>query len=207
MNNKRQELAERIQRRIYGGDLTKDKQVHIVEIGLALDAAASYVISRNILDNIKVGNKNVNGQYIISFRNIEVKKDSETDQSYIDLPAKYISLPNDGGILSVVDMKNITNPYIPVRFGSASANLTCGNLEGRIGYYPEADKLFFTKDIYEKKIKKLMVKLISSSVNDITDDQKYNLPIELEFEVVEMVVKHFMLKPNDEINDGIQMNK
>lgn len=203
MINKRSQLAERILLIMYGGDLTKDRVHEIPDIELAIDSQFAYLMKQNYFTNISLDERNVDGQYVTTFKNIEATLDEERNEYYITKPATYVNLPRCAGIVRISPMKQLDDNGIPIEpfiytpSGTSYQSLPCFYLDGRNGYYPEGDKIYFRKETKGK----LMVKLLVAGITDI------NLTPDMEDPIISYVLKVYIpQQPSDKTNDTIKIS-
>ncbi len=201
-------IAEQIERRISGGDFQTTHPIDKREIILLIRQTTNFFIRQNLFENIKVGENSINGQYLSTFKNVEVKKDTDTDLTFSTLPAKYLELPHDKGLFQISPMKNqFDDVFIPIRAGAAGLfnNSPAGKLEKRIGFWPEGDRVYYKQDLLKKKIDKVLIKLVIDSPEDIDINDPYPIPPDLEIRIVEHVMGIMMQTGNivqDKINDA-----
>lgn len=197
-------LAERIIRILAGGDRNIDDfNIDIREVEMMVSSTCNYFVQQNLFQNITQAQHNVDGQYIATFKDVPVLFDDSTDLSYAKLPAKYITMPHDRGIHQVSLMKDQFNVFIPIRNGAMAVfkNSPAGRLEGKTGFFPEGELIYFVKDI-SKTTDKLLVKLVIASVNDIASDTSF-IPPNLEIPIIEKVLGIFRYeKPQDKQNNN-----
>lgn len=167
-----QVLRDQIIRRLVGGDQISDSQLDPREIELLILQVLNTAIKIEYFTNIKADDVHgVTGQYIAIYV-LDVKKDTVRKEDYIILPQPFVSLPNDKGLDQITPMNGKCKFFIPVKVGFSSLynGLAAGNLEMRTGFYPERNKVFFTKDIIAQGTSKVMVKIIAAVGDDVVID-------------------------------------
>ena len=202
-----EQISEQAIRIIAGGDRNIDDfEIDIREVQLLVAQTANYFIKQNLFQNIAQGQHNVGGEYVASFKNIDILFDTDTDLAYIDLPAKYISLPYDRGIHQISLMKDQFNVFIPIRNGAMAIfkNSPAGRLEGRIGYWPEQGRVYFTTDI-STKIDKCLVKQIITGADGVLVQTQFIAP-DVELPILEKVIGLLRMRlPQDKQNNNIEV--
>lgn len=167
-----QVLRDQIIRRLVGGDQISDSQLDPREIELLILQVLNTAIKIEYFTNIKADDVHgVTGQYLAIYV-LDVKKDPIRKEDYIILPQPFVSLPNDKGLDQITPMNGKCKFFIPVKIGFSSLynGLAAGNLEMRTGFYPERNKVFFTKDIIAQGTSKVMVKIIAAVGDDVVID-------------------------------------
>ena len=184
-----EQISEQAIRIIAGGDRNIDDfEIDIREVQLLVAQTANYYVKQGLFQNISQGEHNLGGEYIATFKNIDIQYDEDLALSYIDLPAKYISLPYDRGIHQISLMKDQWHVFIPIRNGAVAifANSPAGRLENRTGYYPEQEKVYFTKDL-SKSVDKCLVKQVIASAEGVAATTQF-IPPDVELPILEKVV-------------------
>lgn len=201
-------LSEQVIRLLSGGDRNMDdSEWDIREINLFVSQAANYFIKQNLFQNFAEGEKGLDGQYIATFYDVPVQFDSKLNLAYSVLPAKYIALPHDRGLQQISPMQDQWNVFMPIRSGAMALfkNSPAGRLEGRLGFFPEGGKVFYTKDI-SNDIPTVLVKLIVAGADDVSTSVPF-IPAEIELPIIEKVfelLRHRL--PQDKINNNNPQN-
>lgn len=147
----------------------------------------------------------ISGAYYYTFKNISVLQDEDTDQYYFELPASTMELPGGIGIKDVAPMQDPTHGYRPVQngFNTLYQNLASSMLQGYIGYYEEAGKIFFVNTTASNNPDKVLIKL-AVPFDGIAEDAVINIPMDAQMEAVTAVVQYFLQQPQkDETNDRV----
>jgi hypothetical protein len=166
------QLRELIIRRLSGGDPSSDTQLDDREIDMHILQAANAAIKIEYYTNIKAEDVHgVSYQYIYTSV-LDVQKDQIRGEEYIILPVPYVALPNDKGIHQIDPMNGKCKTFIPVKNGSIAMyrGTAAGNLEGNTGFYPERNKVYFTKPIICQGTSKVRVKQIVAHGDDTVFD-------------------------------------
>lgn len=166
------QLRELIIRRLSGGDPSSDSQLDEREIDMHILQAANAAIKIEYYTNIRAEDVHgVSAQYLyVSV--LDVKKDTIRKEEYVDLAVPYIALPNEKGIHEIEPLNGKCKTFIPTKNGSESLfrGTPAGYLEGQTGFYPERNKVFFTKPIICQGTSKVRVKQIVSAGDDTVFD-------------------------------------
>lgn len=195
-----QVLRDQIIRRLVGGDQISDSQLDPREVELLILQVLNTAIKIEYFTNIKADDVHgVTGQYLAIYV-LDVKKDSIRKEDYIILPQPFVSLPNDKGLDQITPMNGKCKFFIPVKvgFNSLYNGLAAGNLETRTGFYPERNKVFFTKDIIAQGTSKVMVKIIAAVGDDVVIDPA------MEESIIQSVIEIMLPKlPQDKIVNNV----
>jgi len=116
--------------------------------------------------------KGVSGQYLATFV-CDVSRDNVRCETYITVPTPYIAIGGtDKGIKEVSPMNDLQQSYVPTANGSKNIyrGLPAGNLEQRVGFYPERNKIYFLQDVLKKGVSKVRLKLIVANGDDMVID-------------------------------------
>jgi len=193
-------LRDQIIRRLVGGDQISDSQIDPREIELLILQVLNAAIKIEYFTNIRAEDVHgVSGQYIATYI-CDVKKDLVRREDYITLTQPFVALPNDKGLDQITPMNGKCRFFIPVKVGFSSLynGLPAGNLELKTGFYPERNKVFFTKDIMSQGTSKVMVKLIVAAGSDVV------IPPDMEETIVKEVMSIMIPKmPQDKIVDNV----
>lgn len=205
MYTTKNKLAEQIIRLLDGGDPSDDSKHDKRAIILHIEQAVAFLVKGNFLKTLLVADTGIDSHYISTFRNVEVLRDDELEMSYSEIPHSYIELPKDKGIHLVCAMKAQDVPYVPVRNGSQAlySHSAASNLEGRTGFWPEAKRIYYTKDIFTAGCKKVLMKLIVPSPSNVDDDDSYPISTDMELPVINQVLQLMGVNvPTDDVNDN-----
>jgi len=134
----------------------------------------------------------ISSSVIATYRNQSVLADGSA--FYVNLPAHPVRLPHDMGVLSVAPDGSFSGAYIPVpsSMWDLIASLDEADLENQVGFYPEGDRIYFTKDPGVSSVK---VKLIVVDPYQIGDTDMLPLPADLEIDVIKGALQMFGLPP------------
>lgn len=144
-----------------------------------------------------------NGSVLAFYENIAVE--SSNGKSQATLPVKPIKMPRNMGIWAVYPKYTTDSNYdydnelIPLQMGQGGlikSQVLLNSLLGQVGYENFGDKLIFTKDI--KALFPDVVLAMRLAIMDVSQYGDYDaLPLlpEQEIDVINQVVKIFMMQP------------
>jgi hypothetical protein len=164
-------LAEQVMRLLNGGDYSpSDSKWDIREIAIAVEQASAKLIRLRTFEEYRSGEPNSPGQYLATFTGIPIQRDTTRNLSYIDIPAKYISLPKGRGVHSIGPEGNEFVKYIPLDAGALNfTNIRQAPfLQGNSGYWLEGSNAYFSNELKGN----VVIKLITGSdlVADMESD-------------------------------------
>jgi hypothetical protein len=199
-------LAEQCLRILSGGDVSKDSEIQIREVMLAVSQARDFLVRQELWQLLALGEVDISGEYITSFEDVAVKKDVNKNLFYSDIPAEYINLPRDTGVYQISLMQDQFNSFVPVSasFLSMYRGLAAQNLNGRKGYFVEKGKVYYTGLESSDNVEKVLIKLVVAS-SEIDEDDVFPIPADKELEVIRMAVQMYSMEkqiPNDQLNDN-----
>jgi len=201
--NKLDQMTELVHLKLAGGDISKDSPFDRREVKLHIENALNNKLRIDLFENYSES-KEIQGHYLATFTSIPVQYDATRQLSYLDLPARYVSLPRNRGLFSIGAEGNQANSYIPTMAGSLNFSTTRQTpfLEGQVGYYPEGSKAIFTSDISNAGANSINteVQLVIAADGDTFD---VFVPANIEAEVIEYVYQTMANKsPEDKVNDN-----
>jgi len=164
-------LAEQVMRLLNGGDYSpSESDFDIREIGIAVEQASAKLIRLRTFEEYRSVESNSFGQYLAVFTGQIIKKDTVRNLSYIDIPAKYISLPKGRGVHSIGPEGNEFVKFIPLDAGALNfTNIRQAPfIQGNSGYWLEGSKAYLTSELAGNTIVKLITG--SSLVSDMESD-------------------------------------
>lgn len=192
------QVAELIQRIYEGGDLSPTSKLDFRECIMHCEIALSDIIKTKAEIDFQKGSRDIDGQYVISYKNVSVVKDSDLNLYYSSIPESGISLPNlNSGIVSVSLMKSQNNSFIPLSNGIigllGAQDAWC--LEGQVGFYVENGNIFFVNG---SKLagKSVLIKMASTGEDTMVSQG-------IEGQIIDIVLKRLGTQvPEDIINDN-----
>jgi hypothetical protein len=166
---------------------------------VAVGQALAVVVKQDFFNGKQDGVTEINGQYIFSFSDVAVTLDSARNKYYADLPAAYISLPHDYGVVSVSLMKSDDTPF--VRMAAGQIGMITGtmaeNLQGNTAYAIENARIYLPKTKVWDNTDALLVK-IAVSLDGIDDDTTIFLPPDAQEALITMVMNKYNPQPPKE---------
>ncbi len=194
------QLRDQIIRRLSGGDQISDSAIDDREIEMYILQVLNAAIKIEYFTNIRADDVHgVSGQYIATYV-LPIQKDLIRQEQYIILTQPFISLPHDKGLNQITPMNGKCKFFIPVNVGFSALyhGLDAGNLELHTGFYPERNKVFFTKDVLGQGTSKVMVKIIAAVGSDVVIDPG------MEESIIKEVIGIMIPKlPQDKIVDNV----
>lgn len=188
-------LAEQIQR-LYARFLDKDNPSDVIdlrEVKLLINQSINKVLKLQVADSFKAGMVDVPKCNLIEYT-CAVVAETGNNRSYITLPAIPLTLPMDMGIWSIAAATGAMTPYIPIPAQDVlvfqGANLSY--LEGKIGYYLQGKKVYFTKNITltaNGSVTSVVVNLLVSDFGVITDTEALPISPEVESAIIDDVLQ------------------
>ena len=188
-------LAEQIQR-LYARFLDKNNPSDVIdlrEVKLLVNQSVNKVLKLQVADSFKAGMIDVPKCNLLEYTSA-VTADTGNNRSYITLPAIPITLPMDMGIWSITPTSGAMTPYIPIPAQDVlvfqGANLSY--LEGKIGYYLQGKKVYFTKNITltaNGSISSVVVNLLVSDFTQLSDTDMLPISPEVESAIIDDVLQ------------------
>lgn len=188
-------IAEQIQR-IYARFIDKENLSDVIdtrEINLLMNQSINKVLKLQVADSFKAGLVDVPKCNLLEYT-CAVTADAGNNRSYITLPAIPLTLPMDMGIWSIAATTGAMTPYIPIPAQDVlvfqGANLSY--LEGKIGYYLQGKKVYFTKNITlaaNGTVTSVVVNLLVMDFSQIGDNDVLPISPEVESAVIDDVLQ------------------
>lgn len=200
MEEKYSIIAEQILRLFSGGDGSDDNTFDPREVELLVAEAHSYLVKSEYFQNIKAGESHsVNSEHLSSFIKIPVLVDTDRKESFSQLPSQYISLPGNKGINEVRQYgKPAALPLVPLKPGvnSLLSGTASGGMNGRLTYYPEADRIYFPEKAgCDLPFKFVNIRLVVPSGASVSMGQE----LAIMAEVTKIMAQR---RPQDKVNDN-----
>lgn len=196
-------LAERILRKINGGDYATSKQVDKRDVYLEIEACRNTLISKYL----NIEGDDINGDFISTYTGVKILKDKTRNRLYSVLPAQVISLRAGKGIRQISGAKDERNVYIPMNAGDMGvfAGLEAEQLGGKIGFWLEGDKVYYNDNMpFDFEGHEVLIKMISS-IYALPEDAWIPIPAEVETELQDLVMQKLApqdSKPKDKTSDN-----
>jgi hypothetical protein len=188
-------LSEQIQR-IYARFIDKENLSDVVdtrEINLLMNQSINKVLKLQVADSFKAGLVDVPKCNLLEYT-CAVTADAGNNRSYITLPAIPLTLPMDMGIWSIAAATGAMAPYIPIPAQDVlvfqGANLSY--LEGKIGYYLQGKRVYFTKNITlaaNGTVTSVVVNLLVMDFSQIGDNDVLPISPEVESAIIDDVLQ------------------
>lgn len=192
----KQILSEQIQR-LYARFLDKDNPSDVIdirEVKLLVNQSLNKVLKLQVAESFKAGMIDVPKCNLMQYSNAAVVQDSANSRAYVTLPAIPLTLPMDMGIWSVTPNSGAMTPYIPIPAQDMlvfqGTNLSY--LEGKIGYYVQGKRIYFTKDITlvaNGSVSGVTVNLLVSDFSQLTDNEMLPISPEVESTIIDDVLQ------------------
>lgn len=194
------QIAEQVIFKYSGGDASRDSELDPREVQLFVLQELNAILKLEYWNNIKLDEDHgISGQYIVPFK-FPVLYDNVRNETYVTLTNPYLTLGAlDRGIQEVRPYDGNANAFIPMANGSHSLykGTKAFELEGHIGYYPEAGNIYFMKDPRKTGISNVMVKQIVSMATAFISDPG------TEADLVQKVFTRLIeMRPQDKINNN-----
>ena len=201
-------LAEQALRIILGGHPTPDSGVKIQELMIHVSQAFSNIVRQTFFQGKAEGEPYINGSFIYTFEDQEVKEDKKLKKFFIDMPATTVTLPYDIGIFQISNMRDQPGSFTPVSpgFEAMTAGLLVGELEDSVGYYPEGNRIYFVNMKDTEKSDTVLVKLVAP-LGSLGDEDEITVNDDIQQQIVEMTVAIYQREegvPHDEQNDNVK---
>jgi hypothetical protein len=188
-------LAEQIQR-LYARFLDKDNPSDVIdlrEVILLINQSINKVLKLQVAESFKAGMVDVPKCNLIEYT-CAVTAETGNNRSYITLPAIPLTLPMDMGIWSIAGATGAMTPYIPIPAQDVlvfqGANLSY--LEGKIGYYLQGKKIYFTKNITltaNGSVTSVVVNLLTMDFGQFGDNDMLPISPEVESAIIDDVLQ------------------
>jgi hypothetical protein len=188
-------LAEQIQR-LYSRFIDKENPSDIIdtrEIILLVGQSLNKVLKLQVAESFKAGMIDVPKCNLIEYTTA-VTADSGNNRAYITLPVIPLTLPMDIGIWSIAAATGAMNPYIPIPAQDVlvfqGANLSY--LEGKIGYYVQGKRVYFTKNITltaNGTVTSVVVNLLTMDLSQFGDNDLLPISPEVESTIIADVLE------------------
>jgi len=162
------------------------------EIMVAVTQALASVVKQEFFNGKQDGVTEINGGFIYNFNNVAVSLDTSRNRYYAIMPATYVNLPHDYGVVSVSSMKSEDQPFIRISVGQTGLfrGLDAEGMEGNQTYYVEGTRIYFPKLVQSDNVTELLVKL-AVSLDGIDDDTDLNLSPDVQDAVITLVVQKY----------------
>jgi hypothetical protein len=138
---------------------------------------------------------------------LPVQKDTLRNKWYAKLPIRTLeSLLNNMGIYHVASTTDIDDLFVPLDsgFNSMFKGLDSFQLEGKLGYIPEKDRIYIQGAEFEPDFE-IFVRLIPDTTS-LEPDDNIPAPVDMEMNIIQLALQILatqMQIPRDNQNDGV----
>ena len=193
-------VVSQIKRILAGGDVPDDFPWTDAEIRLSVSQALAYQTKMETFQGMSEGDRSLPDVMLSEYRpkDLEVKRDDEINQYYVDLPQPPVTFNGMGGIQHIGPIKNLSCSYKKAPNSSAPMRsmLHWVPLSGEISYYMQGSQRVMFENMEEET--DLIARIY---VSGGTDDVQ--VPEHMAISVVNYVVDMYRKKqPTDEVDDG-----
>ena len=154
--------------------------------------AYSYIAKGIWFENKKNDVGEVDGAFVISFKNQQPKLDTDLNKYYVDISSTYLQLPQECGVVSVSYMSEIETNFVMVNSGSYGrlSRIKAGVMGGRQLYYVDNMKMFFPR-MTNITSTPLMVRL-ALALDEVDVDAPLNISATIQESIVNLVVSKYI---------------
>lgn len=206
-------LAEKILRKINGGDYTTSSNVKAQDVYLEIEAARNTLIQKRLTES----QFDISSEFETTYTNILVSKDNSRERFYSILPAQQISLiikgnsSNSIGVRQISGMKDEYDVFIPMNSNDTGVfyGLEAGGLGGKIAYWLEGEKVLYENMPYYWEGKEVLIKMISS-IYSLPEDAYIPIPAGEELALEDLVYERmlrFTQTPQQKLADNNSSTK
>lgn len=138
---------------------------------------------------------------------LPIQKDALRNKWYAKLPIRTLeSLLNNMGIYHVASTTDIDDLFVPLDagFNSMFKGLDAFQLEGKLGYIPEKDRIYLQGAEFEADFE-VFVRLIPDATS-LEPDDNIPAPVDMEVNIIQLALQILatqMQVPRDNQNDGV----
>ena len=186
-------LAEKILRRVFGGDIPSTKPFDERDVYLEAESCRNYLIEKYL----NLYGEDIQGEFITTYEAVPVLKNEARNRYYSVMPAQLVSARstrNISGIRQVSGVQEEYDVFIPLKSGDLSVfnGLEASGLGCQIGYWIESDKLYYENMPALFDGKTVMVKMISS-IYSLDEDEYIPIPASVEVELEDMIFERLLM--------------
>lgn len=198
-------LAEQVVRVFNGGEIPVATKLKINEAKLGVEQVLNKMLKLEYLNtNIPMGELIPNGAAIATYEGIAVAQYGTRSKS--TLPAMPLKLPRGIGVYQIFDPANLDCPFIPLEMGQQcllSSQPLINDLLGQVGYEWYGMDIIYTTDLTQPDPIEVTMRLVVMDISQYTDWDILPVPAEMEWDVINEVVKLYMVEPvADKLNDS-----
>ena len=142
--------------------------------------------------------------YSKTYKNVDIKFDTDIEQYYSEMPTSIIQLPNDGdGVLSINTMKGSGIEFCATRAGmnDIHKDLEVVSVNGPIDFWIMNNRIEYEPRVGIEEIKKVRVRAIPQ-FEEIDELEDIYIPVGQDERLMELVSQFALgIAPEKEIND------
>jgi hypothetical protein len=211
MKTKRQ-YSERCIIELQNDNRNIDFKIDERQVFLALDQVVNEMAAASYFENWKLSGAGIDEGFITTFEPITVVDQADGKVSYFDFPCNYAALPKNRGIDEIYPLKyNTTHQSAVVVLSHSDFRLYQNNpargFEGRLYGYPQGMRFYFsTCEVTKKYGPQFGVRLVVKDSSQISNDEWYPIPANIENLLIETVVKKLLerrMTPVDRVRDNV----
>lgn len=205
-------FGEQVLNELQDGFRNRDEKIDIREVYLRMDALVNERARQGYFDNWKLNLQGLDEQFITTFDTVTVIDLTDGQLSYLTIPASYVDLPNNGGIIEIAPKKyylqghNNSVIIITREQWRAYNNTMAASMQNRLFGYLEGSKFVFGKSGVKKQYGDMSIRLAIRDSSMISDTDIYPIPADKEQDIITELVMWFRnrrLQPTDVIRDGL----
>lgn len=163
-------------------------------VASVVDAYAAQ-IKREWYENRADSVAEIDGVFLVPFKDLEPLLDLDTDMYYIVNPSSYLRLPQEGGINYVGFSLGQKKAFAKISAGGVTLwnGLKASVLGGAQTYYVEGPRTYFPK-MTSVTAGKIMVRYVCA-LDNIDPETDLNIPPDVASAIIDMVVAKYSSKP------------
>jgi len=176
------------------------KKGTIQEYIQAVKNAYGTIVKKHWYEAKADGIDEVNGSFIVTFRNIKPELDIHTEKYYITIPSSYLELPNQMGVnhISFMNGQDVPFALLPSGISGLLTNLKAFAMGGNQLAEIEGNRMYFPKMknsdvVVRDEVRGLLLKL-TIAFDGYDDDAQLNISPTISDEIVSMVVDKYQAK-------------
>jgi hypothetical protein len=195
MATNRKKLREQVLRRLKGGDPSVASNVHELEIDQAIMQVINSLIRPQYYETLQAGGTEAEGCVLCTYLNVAVTAFNTVSKSV--LPAIPANLPRNQGVHRVYASTDvITGAFIPASSGEleyAASQRLLSDLLTPYAYKVRGKDIIYNKDLTAQSpaISSVTMELVVSDFSKYSDYELLPINADMEFQVVETVIKMF----------------
>jgi hypothetical protein len=212
-------LAEQAVRILNGGEIPVATKVKVQEAMLAVEQVLNKMLKMEYL-NVNIPSMELipNGASIATYEDIPVVQYGTRSKS--TLPAMPLKLPRGIGVYQIFDPANMDCPFIPLEMGQLGllkSQSLINDLLGQVGYEWYGTDIIYTTDLTQPTPITVTMRLVVLDVGQYSDYDILPVPADMEWDVIQEVVKLFSAEPvadklvdpnsNDQVNVPVQQQQ